>query len=500
VSWSAQSLRIANLTCLGILVSACAAVGPDYVAPKPQVPARFAEAPVNAPGAAGTAKPVEDAWWKNLGDPALESLLMEALKSAPSIAEAQARVREARALRGVAGADLFPMVDAGGEYTRNLGSNNVPTGVPPGGLGPGVTSNLWQAGFDALWEIDIFGGRRRAIEAADANEEAVTADRADVALTLLAEIARDYVELRGAQRRIEVARKNLATNQDLQTLTESQFTAGLAARQDVLRAQAQVADIEAAIPALETDERAAAYRIAALVGRPSVEVSAELAMPRPIPRAVSDVPVGLPSELLQRRPDVRAAERRIATANARIGVAQAELYPHFYLTGLSGIQSLSFSSFLTASSGYYQVGPTISWQVFDAGKIRSQMLAESARTDAAAAAYQRAVLEAFRDVETALVSYANAAHRREQLAAESAADGEAVDIARLLYERGLESFLPALDAERSLYAADDKLAQSERDSAVALIALYKSLGGGWQAVSPDIDGARNRAESARQDR
>jgi len=475
--------QVITLSWMSLLVSACA-VGPDYVAPRPKVPASFAES-ARAPGDAGKAQPVDDAWWKNLGDPVLESLVMRTLKSAPSIAEAQARVREARALSGIAGALRFPTANADGEYKRNLGSNNVPTGVPPGGLGPGQHSNLWQSGFDASWEIDIFGGQRRTIEAAGADYEAVTEDRADVVLTLLAEVARDYVELRGAQRRIELAQKNLAIEQDLEMLTQSQLTAGLAPRQDLLRAQAQVSDVEAAIPALETDERAAAYRIAALIDGSFTDIAAELSVSRPIPRAVSDVPIGMPSELLQRRPDVRAAERRIAAANARIGIATADLYPHFSLTGVAGVESLNLSSFPRPSSGYYQIGPNISWRIFDAGRIRFQMQAESARTDAAAAAYQRSVLDAFRDVETALVSYANTKLTHDRLAAESTADGQAVDIARLLYERGVENFLPVLDAERSLYAADDKLAQSERDSALALVALYKSLGGGWKTASAD---------------
>jgi multidrug efflux system outer membrane protein len=473
----------AKLAWLSLIVSGCAAVGPNYVPPSPKVPASFAEAPVGTSANVGKAQTVDDAWWKNLGDPVLEGLLKEALTSAPSIAEAQARVREARALAGSAGAERFPTADAGGAYARNLGSENVPTGVPPGGLGPGVHSNLWQAGFDASWEIDIFGGERRTVEAAEANYEAVTEDRADVVLTLLAEVARNYVELRGAQRRIEVARKDLAIERDLQSLTQSLLAVGLAPQQDLLRAQAQVSDIEAAIPEFETDERAAAYRIAALIARPFAEMATDLSAPRPIPQAMSEVPVGLPSELLERRPDVRAAERRIAAANARIGIAQADLYPHFSLTAVTGLESLYFSSFSSASSGYYQIGPGISWRIFDAGRIRFQVRAESARTDAAAAGYQRSVLNAFRDVETALISYANAKIRRNNLAAESAADAQATDIARLLYEKGLESFLPVLDAERSLYAADDQLAQSERDSALALIALYKSLGGGWQTAS-----------------
>jgi outer membrane protein, multidrug efflux system len=490
VRWVQRSSCAVFLPALSLLVSACITVGPDYVPPKPQVPAKFAEAPAST--GALSQQTADDAWWKNLGDPVLESLLEQALESAPDIAEAQARVREARALSGFARAGDFPIADAVGLYSRNLGSENVPVGLPPGGLGPGVHSNIWQAGFDASWEIDIFGGVRRTIEAAQANYQAVTEDRADVVLTLLAEVARDYVELRGAQRRIEVARKNLAIEQDLQTLTQSLLSAGLAPQQDVLRAQAQVADIEAAIPALESDERAAAYRIAALTARPFTEIVAKLSVPGPIPHAVSEVVVGLPSDLLLRRPDVRAAERRIAAANARIGVATADLYPHFALTGVAGIESLYRSSFLSGSSGYYQIGPGISWRIFDAGRIRFQILAESARTDAAAVAYQRSVLDAFRDVETALVAYANTQLRSDKLAAESAADGEATRIAMLLYERGVESFLPVLDAERSLYAADDELAQSERDSTLALIALYKSLGGGWRTASSEIPAAGAR--------
>jgi multidrug efflux system outer membrane protein len=246
------------------------------------------------------------------------------------------------------------------------------------------------------------------------------------------------------------------------------------------------AHIQAAIPEFETDERAAAYRIAALIGRPFTEVSTELSVLRPIPQPASDVPVGLPSDLLQRRPDVRAAERRIAAANARIGVAQADLYPHFSLTGVAGLESLYFSSFGNASSGYYQIGPGVTWRIFDAGRIRFEVQAESARTAAATAAYERSVLDAFRDVETALVSYANTKVRRNELAAESAADAQATDIAKLLYERGVESFLPVLDAERSLYAADDALAVSERDAAITVIALYKSLGGGWPSARAEM--------------
>jgi multidrug efflux system outer membrane protein len=452
-------------------------VGPDYVAPKTAMPAAYAE---QADVTAAAPSVANDAWWKNFGDPALDRLDDEALQSAPDLAVAEARVREARALRGVAGAAQYPEVDAGAGYTRTHGSANVPVGVPPGGLGPGINGNLWQAGFDASWEIDVFGGTRRSIEAANASYQAAVEERGDVVLTLLAEIARNYIELRGAQRRLAVAQGNLAIQKDALTLTRSQFDAGLASRLDVLRAQAQVSDTQAALPEFETDERAAIYRIGALVGRPPEDLLAELDAPGPIPSPVADVPIGLPSDLLKRRPDVRAAERRLAAANARIGVAQADLYPHFSLTGVAGLESLDASNFLTAPSRYFSIGPSITWLIFDAGKVRFTIRAQQARTDQAAAAYQRTVLDSLRDVETALVSYGQSRIRRERLAAETAADRDAVGVATALYRQGLTDFLSVLDAERSLYTADDKLAQTERDTDLALVTLYKSLGGGWQ--------------------
>jgi len=463
---------------LASLLSACV-VGPDYIPPKLSVPATFVEAPKNHWEGLATVTQANDTWWKNFDDPSLDRLIAEALKTAPSIAEAEARVWEARAMRGIVGADQLPIVDADGLYGRNHGSNNVPVGVPPGGLGPGINSNLWQSGFDASWELDVFGGQRRAIQSADATYAAVVEDRSDVVLTLLAEIVRDYVELRGAQRRIELARKNLDVEEDTQKLTRTLLNSGLAPRQDLLRAQALVASTEADMTIFETDERVATYRLAALIGCPPAEIVAELAAPQPIPQAINDVPVGLPSDLLLRRPDVRAAERRVAAANARIGVAQADLYPHFSLTGVIGLESLNLSSFTTASSGYYSIGPSVNWRIFDAGRIHFQVLAESARTDAAAAAYQRSVMNALRDVETALVSYAKAKVRHDKLVSVSEASKEVVNNANLLYKQGVEDFLPVLDAERTLYESDDKLAQSERDTALALVALYKSLGGGW---------------------
>ena len=488
---SLHPCRRRQIAGLGAIVAAWAGllagctVGPDYVPPKPAMPAGYTEQIGSTTHAANGAPTSNDAWWEGFNDATLNSLMTDALQSAPDLTVAEARVREARALAGIAGAEQYPTADAGAKYDRTHGSANVPVGVPPGGLGPGANGNLWQAGFDASWEIDVFGGKRRGVEAADASYQATVADLGDVELTLLAEVARNYIELRGVQRQLAVARSNLSIQQDSLSLTRSQFDAGLASRLDVLRAQAQVSDTEAAIPTFEANKRASIYRIGALIGHPPEQLLAQLDTPQAIPLAVADVPVGLPSDLLRRRPDIRAADHRIAAANARIGVAQADLYPHFSLTGVAGLESLNASTFLTSPSRYFSIGPSISWLIFDAGKVRFEMRAEEARTDQAAAVYQRTVLGALRDVETALVSYAQSQVRHERLAAEVTADREAVTIATRLYRQGLNDFLSVLDAERSLYAADDKLAQSDRDTALALVALYKALGGGWQAANDD---------------
>jgi NodT family efflux transporter outer membrane factor (OMF) lipoprotein len=403
-------------------------------------------------------------WWQNLGDPVLNELIAQALKAAPTLVEAEARVRQARALRSAASAEDYPTVNADGQYARQLGSNNVPIGVPPGGLGPGIRSNLWQAGFDASWELDIFGGVRRSIEAADAQTDSSIASRDDAVLSLEAEIARNYVEVRAAQRKLSVAHENLAIANDLQALTASLFQAGLTSELNVLRAQAQVSAIAAGIPPLLSRERTSAYRIAALMGGDFYHVTNDLLSPGPIPYPVSDVPIGLPSDLLKRRPDVRAAERRVAAESARIGAVESDLYPHFSLTGVVGIESLNLSSFLNTSSGYYQIGPNLSWRIFDARKIRFEVAAQRAQTEASTAAYQQVVLNAFRDVEAALVTHANDDVRLRQLADQIAVDRKSTELSRLLFAEGLESFLPVLDAERTLYLADNELADSERDS------------------------------------
>jgi outer membrane protein, multidrug efflux system len=461
------------------IVTGCA-VGPDYKAPQPAVPAHFSETPSTSTATNSPMTPVDD-WWTIFQDKTLDALMQEASRSAPDLAMADARIREARALRRLASADQYPTLDAGGLYNRNHGSLNVPIGVPPGGLGPDEDSDLWQAGFDASWEIDVFGGIRRQVESANAAYQAELASRQDVALTLYAEIARNYIDLRSAQKQEAIIRDNLSIQSTTLSLVQSRFDAGLSSSRELSAARADVSSVEAQIPPLVTDEHAAIYRMAVLIGRNPGDLLSELSASSPLPTtAPPDVPVGLPSDLLRRRPDITVAERQLAAASARIGAAKADLYPHFYLTGVAGLESLSFNSFFNAASGYYSVGPTITWKVFDADKVRSRVLAERARTDEAAVAYQTTVLNALKEVETALVAYGQAKARHDSLAGEIAADQADLKLARQLYHRGVEDFFPVLDAEKTLDTAEYELADSDRETGTSLIALYKSLGGGWE--------------------
>lgn len=418
-------------------------------------------------------------WWTGLGDPVLDRLVDEAFTGSPSLQIAADRIIEAREeLAGISTEEL-PVAGAQGAYARQHGSKNVPIGTPPGGLGPGVDSNLWLAGFDMSWEADLFGGTRRAIESANASASAALADRQEAELSLVAELARDYVELRTEQRRLAIAEQIRASRSVDLELVMVRFDSGLTGALDTARARADLDDSEAQIPAIEAAVRAAIYRLGTLVGRPPETLLPLLIRPRPIPAVHSDVPVGLPSDLLERRPDIRAAERRIAAANARIGMREAELFPQFSLTGAAGLESLDGGNLLTGGSRYFAIGPSITWLVFDAGRIRDEVLAQRAQTGVAAATYREAVLLALDEVETALVTYGRSQIKLNALTREVAARQQALTIAQRLYTAGIENFLSVLDAERTLYASQMSLAAADQTSTDSYLTLVKALGGGW---------------------
>ena len=468
-----MTARAAHLLGVALLLGGCT-VGPDYHPPaNDQTPRHFSEPTAPAPI-------LGKEWWTILGDPVLDQLIADALKSSPDLAIAQTRIVEARAELAIARAEELPEADAGATYKRQHGSANVPVGTPPGGLGPNVGSNLFLAGFDASWEIDLFGGRRRAIESADAALDAVTAEQRDVELSLVAEIARDYVELRTAQRRLDIVRELVDIRRDLLKLVSARFDSGLAGALDTARARTELEAGEAELADLRASEHAAIYRLGTLVGQAPEELLPSLSPPRPIPVASKDVPVGLPSDLLKRRPDIRAAERRIAAANARIGVAEADLYPHFALTGGAGFESLQQNKFLVGPSRYFSVGPSVDWLIFDAGRVRDEILAERARTDAAAARYRKIVLGALGEVETALVIHAQSLAAKDSRGRELASARQALDLARRLYEKGLEDYLAVLDAERTVHDSEMDLARTDQECTDSMVALIKALGGGWQ--------------------
>jgi len=459
-----------------LLLAGCT-VGPDYQKPNHPIPADWTEKgtgldPATSRVNSQTAAVTE--WWTTFKDPELTSLIERAAQSNLDLKLAQARVREARGLQGVSTGALLPAVGAGAGYSRNRGSENVP--LP----GAGKQSNFYQAGFDASWEIDVFGGIRRGIEAADAEVEASVEARRDVLVTLLAEVARNYIEVRGLQAEIAIARQNLDAQKKTLELTEARLQAGRAAELDVVRAQAQVSNTASQIPLLESLRIQGTHRLGVLLGREPGSLREELLAAAAIPAPPPEVPIGLPSELLRRRPDLRRAERELAAATARIGVATAELYPKFSLTGVFGLDSVTASDFVKWGSRAWSVGPTIQWSIFQGGRIRAKIEVENARQEQAAIVYERSILVALQEVEDALIAYANEQAHRAELSASVKANGKAVDLANQRYTQGLVDFLSVLDAQRSLYASQDALVRSERRISEHLIALYKALGGGWQ--------------------
>ena len=476
-----QLLRLALLA----IASGGCAVGPNYQRPAVSAPTHW-----SAPLAGGeTNAPIDlAAWWENFHDAELDSLISRAVQSNPDLQIAQARVREARAQYGIAAANFLPTVDAAGSYARTktsqhqpvLGSLPIPANVP-------FENDVYQAGFDASWEIDVFGGTRRATEAARAGVAASEFGRRDTLVTLLGEVARNYVDARGFQRRLAIANENITAQSSALAITQDRFDKGLTSDLDVQQAGTLLATTKAEVPSLQTSLQAAIHRLDVLLGLPPGALQAELSQVAPIPAALPEVPVGLPSDLMLRRPDMQRAERQLAAATANIGVAQADLFPKFFLTGAAGFESVSASDWFTGRSGLWSVGPTVQWRIFDAGRIRANIRVQNARQEQALASYEQTVLTAFEEVENGLVAYANEQIRRRSLAEAVASSQKSLDLANKLYANGLTDFLHVLDAERSLYQAQDALVQSERTVSANLVSLYKSLGGGWENADRNPD-------------
>jgi NodT family efflux transporter outer membrane factor (OMF) lipoprotein len=451
------------------LLSGCM-VGPDYQEPRINLSSSFANR--DQPGFSH--QETEVFWWRGFNDEKLNRLVDPAIAGNHDLRIATARLREARALWSEVEFDRFPTITSQGSYSRERQSKARAPGVRDRDL------DLYNVGFDATWELDFFGRVRRSVEAASADVEAQEATRRDVNVILLSEIARNYLELRGAQNQLEVARRNAENQSETLKLTIAVLEGGRGTELDTSRAQAQLTSTLATIPPLESRIKGAIYRLSVLTGQQPTALEKDLSEALPTPALPTVVALGQPEGLLRRRPDIRIAERSLAAATARIGVAVADLFPRVTFIGSVALEAKSFSGIGSRGSDTFAFGPRIFWAAFDLGRVRARIRQADARAEGALAEYEQRVLIALEETETALVNFGRQQFRRDFLRESAQASEKATALARLRYQYGVSDFLTVLDAERTLLQAQDQLAQSETAAATALVAVYKALGGGWQ--------------------
>jgi multidrug efflux system outer membrane protein len=480
-------VKIALLSAVPLLSVSCL-VGPNYHPPRTDVPSSWTgEAPAPPEKATG-AQPRQPAagaaadltgWWRQFGDPKLTSLIEDALRMNYDLQTAQARLRQSRALRGVAAGALWPQVTASAAYAR-VHSRGASSGA---GTSSG-DSNLFQAGFDASWEIDVFGGIRRSLESASANVLAAQENIHDVQVSLVSEVALDYALLRGAQQRVVIARNNLESQQRTADITRKRESVGFVSALDVANAEAQVATTLSQIPSLEISARQSIYTLSVLLARPPADLLNELSEVQALPVVPAQVPVASPPDLLRRRPDIRQAEALFQVATAQVGVAAAELFPKVSVSGSFYWQSGLVRDWFSEINRSWSVGPSVSWSVFAGGSHIANVHVQEAIRDQALIAYRQTILAALQDVENTLIAFSKDQERRRALSDAAADFRRALDLSTQLYIQGETEFINVLDAERSLYASEDALVQSDIDLVTDIIALYKSLGGGWEPTKP----------------
>lgn len=452
------------------LVVACAAVGPDHVPPERALPAAWTAA---EEGAMTGATAELAAWWRHFEDPVLDELVARAARGSLDLREALARVREARALRGFAAGERLPTVDGTAGWRRSGESDNTP-------FGPFVPDHdITSLGFDAAWELDVWGRVRRSVEAADAELAATVEDARNVAVIVAAEVAREYVDLRSFQRRLALARTNVELQEQTLALVRGRFESGLVAEIDVAQARTNVESTRAFVPALEAGVQISANRIAVLLGEPPGALAELLAAEAPVPVPPLALAVGVPADLLRRRADVRAAERFLAAEVARVGVAEADRYPRLALLGNIGLAAEDVSDLFDSESGLFGIGPSLRWTLFDGGRLKARVAAQEARTEQALVRWERTLLLALEESEDAMTRFVREQTRRASLLEASTHARLSVELARTQYTEGLSDFQAVLVSERSLAQLEDELATSEAAVATHVVALYKALGGGW---------------------
>lgn len=459
-------------------LGACA-VGPEYEAPDTAAP-RFANA--DAEHFARTR--IEAAWWREFGDPVLDHLVRRSLTEDLDVRIAAARLAAARAIFRDQWLDQLPTVTAHGAYDRR--KEQVP-GFTPAGGDARIQSETYDLGFDAFWEIDLYGRVRRQVEAARAEAQAAEANLHAVQVSVAAEVARNYFELRGAERRYAVAVANRDNQKEAVRITRVRYELGAGTELDLASARAQLAATEATLPPLIAAAHAAEHRLAVLLGiRPGTLEVPESEGGNPVSDSLSEpLAVGSPEALMRRRPDIRVAERQLAAATARIGVATADLFPQLSVSGFVGFVTGEASQLGESASEAWSVTPTLSWAAFDLGSVRARLRAAEAQADGALAFYEQTVLRALEETENAFVGYAQNQARLAALVEQAAASGRAAELARIRYREGAIEFLRLLDAERTLLEAEDAVARAETDLNTSVVAIYKALGGGWE-VAPTV--------------
>lgn len=458
------------LIALGLL-NGCL-VGPNYHPPKSNVPNAWvgvSEALTHEPSVVTVQQADLARWWRQFDEPLLVVLVEEALKANLDLKIAEMRLRQARALRGVAIGGLWPGVTASGGYQR----------MNKAGITQG-DQDLYQGGLDAVWELDLFGGLRRNVESVNAAIQSAIENIRDVQVSLIAEVALNYIQLRGYQQEIVIAQNNLKAQQQTAEITHKLLKVGFSSALDAANADANVATTQSQIPVFETAARQSIYALSVLLARLPADLLDQLSPTGNLPKVPAQVPTGLPSDLLRRRPDIRASEAQLHAATAQIGVAISDFFPKFYLTGSVNWQSNLLSTWWTDAGRSFSVGPGVTWPIFQGGAIASNVRLQEALRDQAYITYQKTVLSAFQDVENALIAFAKEQQHRQALNEAVVANSKAVNLSLQLYTEGMTDFLNVLTAQRSLYASEDALVQSERNIVTDLIALYKALGGGWE--------------------
>ncbi len=473
----APALRRAAALAAAAFAAACSAVGPDFTPPERELPATWHQ---EATSGLSVGQPGDAAWWRQFGDPLLADLVDQALRQNLDLRAALARLTSARALYGVAAADQWPSLDARGSYDHRKDSRNTPFGafIP--------RTDIHTIALDAAWELDLWGRVRRSVEAADADLAASEADLHGAALTVAGEVVATYVDLRAAQQRLRIARENLALQERTLGLVQARFDAGLVDERDVAQARTNVESTRARLPALDAQAIAAQNRLAVLLGKAPGELPATFAAPSALPTLPKTIAVGVPADLLRRRPDLQAAESRLHAEIARIGVAEADRYPRLSIGGTLGLSANAADDLFTKGSDVTSFGPSLRWNLFDGGRLRNRVRSLEANAEAAQIVWEQTLLRALEEAENAMARFVREQARLVALQRAAAEARRAVDLAQTQYQTGLSDFQTVIDSERTVASIEDELVASEAAVASFAVALFKALGGPTPAAAGDV--------------